>query len=117
VDLIRPIRCQTCGTYNQEQMVKTWLVRLELARDDDGALSDEAIDALTQLLADDREQPVLTHGDSGTVLVQMRLVAKTDMAARSAAEHIVRDGANTVWAAHGLPPFTIAFLDATEVRP
>jgi hypothetical protein len=36
------------------------------------------------------------------------------MAARSAAERMLRDGANTVWLAQGLPPFTITFVDATE---
>jgi hypothetical protein len=97
-------------------MVKTWLVRLELARDDDGSLSDEGVDALTRLLAEDQVQPVLTRGDSGTVLVQMTLDARDDMAARSAAERMLREGANRVWSALGLPPFTIAFLDATERR-
>jgi len=97
-------------------MVKTWLVRLELARDDDGSLSDEGVDALTSLLAEDQVQPVLTRGDSGTVLVQMTLDARDDMAARSAAERMLREGANRVWSALGLPPFTIAFLDATERR-
>ncbi len=97
-------------------MVKTWLVRLELARDDDGSLSDEGVDALTHLLAEDQVQPVLTRGDSGTVLVQMTLDARDDMAARSAAERMLREGANRVWSALGLPPFTIAFLDATERR-
>jgi hypothetical protein len=97
-------------------MVKTWLVRLELARDDDGSLSDEGIEALTDLLAADHVEPVLTRGDSGTVLVQVTLDAKNDMAARSAAERMLRDGASTVWSARGLPPFTIAFTDVAEVR-
>jgi hypothetical protein len=97
-------------------MVKTWLVRLELARDDDTSLSDEGIDALAQLLAEQQVKPVLTRGDSGTLLVQMTLDARDDMAARSAAEHMLRDDANTVWLALGLPPFTIAFLDAREAR-
>ncbi len=97
-------------------MVKAWLVRLELARDDDGSLSDEGIGALTDLLAEDHVKPVLTRGDSGTVLVQLTLDARDEMAARSAAEHMLRDGANTVWSARGLPPFTIAFVDVTEVR-
>jgi len=96
-------------------MVKTWMVRLELARDDDGSLSDEGIDALTSLLANDQAKPVLSRGESGTVLVQVTLDAKTDRAARSTAEQILRDGANKVWSALALPPFTIAFLDATEV--
>jgi hypothetical protein len=97
-------------------MVKTWLVRLELARDDDGSLSDEGIDELTQLLAKDHVKPVLTRGDSGTVLVQMTLDARDVMAARSAANQILRDGANAVWSELGLPPFTITFLDVTEGR-
>ena len=100
--------------YNRQQMVKTWLVRLELARDDDGSLSDEGIDALTQLLGEGHVKPVLARGDSGTVLVQMTLDAGDYVAARSAAEHMLRDGANTVWSALRLPPFTIAFVDATE---
>jgi hypothetical protein len=96
-------------------MVKTWLVRLELARDDDGALSDEGVDALTDLLAEEHLKPVLSRGDSGTVLVQVTIDARDDMAARSAAEHTLRDGANTVWSARGLPPFTIAFVDVSEI--
>jgi hypothetical protein len=95
-------------------MVKTWLVRLELARDDDGLLSDEGIDALTSLLAQGPGKPVLTRGESGTVHVQMTLEARDDMEARSAAERMLREGANTVWLAHGLPPFTITFVGATE---
>ena len=95
-------------------MVKTWLVRLELARDDDGSLSQEGIDALSQLLSEGRVKPVLTQGDSGTVLVQMTVDAGDQVAARSAAERMLRDGAYTVWLAHGLPPFTITFIDATE---
>ncbi len=97
-------------------MVKTWLVRLELARDDDGSLSDEGVDSLTHLLAEDNVQPVITRGDSGTVLVQMTLDARDDMAARSVAERMLREGANQVWSALGLPPFTIAFRDAKERR-
>src|SRR5437016_4301764 len=95
-------------------MLRAWLVRLELARDDDGSLSDEGIEALTQLLTERHVKPALTRGDSSTVLVQMTLDARDDMAARTAAEHMLRDGANTVWSALGLPPFTIAFVDATE---
>jgi len=100
--------------YNQEEMVKTWVVRLELARDDDASLSDEGVRALTDLLAEHHVKPVLSRGDSGTILVQMTLDARDKMAARSAAERALRDGANTVWSALGLPPFTIAFVDATE---
>jgi hypothetical protein len=95
-------------------MVTSWLVRLELARDDDGSLSDDGIDALTRQLAEGNVKPVLTRGDSGTVLVQMTLDARDDVGARYAAEHMLRDGANRVWSALGLPPFTIAFVDATE---
>jgi hypothetical protein len=96
-------------------MIKTWLVRLELARDDDGALSDEGLDALTDLLAEEHVKPALTRGDSGTVLVQVTLDARDEMTARSAAERMLREGANTVWSARGLPPFTIAFVDVSEV--
>jgi hypothetical protein len=95
-------------------MISAWQVRLELARDDDGPLSDEGIEALTQLLVEHQVNPVLTRGASGTVLVQMTLDARTDMAARAAAEQMLRDGANTVWSALGLPPFTIAFVDVEE---
>jgi hypothetical protein len=95
-------------------MIKTWLVRLEVARDDDGLLTDEEIDALTQLLAERDVKPVLGRGDSGTVHVQMTIDATDDMAARSAAERMLREGANTVWSARGLPPFTIAFVGAAE---
>jgi hypothetical protein len=100
--------------YNQTRMVKRWLVRLELARDDNGSLSDEGMDALMQLLAEGQVTPVLTRGESGTVLVQLTLDARDPMAARSAAEHMLREGAASVWSARGLPPFTIAFVDATE---
>ena len=112
-------RCQSVAASPPLQsrlMVKSWVVRLELARDDDGSLSDEGIDALTRLLEEEHVKPVLTRGESGTVLVQVTLDARDDMAARSTAEHILRDGANRVWSALELPPFTIAFLDATEGR-
>ena len=97
-------------------MVKTWLIRLELARDDDISLSDEGIDALTEVLAEDHVKPALTRGVSGTVLVQMRLDARDGRAAKATAERMLRDGADRVWSALGLPPFTIVFLDATEER-
>jgi hypothetical protein len=95
-------------------MVKTWVVRLELARDDDGSVSDEGIAALTQLLAGGHANPVLTRGDSGTVLVRLSLDARDHMAARSAAERMLRESAGNVWSALGLPPFTIAVVDVTE---
>jgi hypothetical protein len=93
-------------------MVKTWLVRLELARDDNGPLSDEGVGELTARLTEDLGQPVLTRGDSGTVLVQMTLDATNESAARAAAERMLRERAQAVWVALGLPPFTITFVDA-----
>jgi hypothetical protein len=93
-------------------MVKAWLVRLRLARDDGGSLSDEGIRGLTDLLTEDRVLPVLTRPDSGTVLVQMTLDASNDIAARAAAEDMLGDRAHEVWLALGLPPFTITFVDA-----
>jgi hypothetical protein len=101
--------------YNHGPMLGTWLVRLELARDDDGPLSDEGLESLTQLLAQSDVESALSQGSSGTVLVQVTLSAKDGQAARSAAERLVRDGANTVWSALGLPPFTIAVVDAARV--
>jgi len=94
-------------------MVKTWLVRLELARDDDGPLSDDGVGELTQRLTEDLGQPVLSRGDSGNVLVQMTLEATNESAARAAAERMLRVRAQAVWVALGLPPFTITFVDAT----
>ncbi len=93
-------------------MVKPWRVRLELARDDDGQLSDEGVAELTERLTEDLGQPVLSRGDSGTVLVQMTLEATNESAARAAAERMLRDRAQAVWVALGLPPFTITFVDA-----
>jgi len=95
-------------------MIRTWRVRLELARDDDGPLSDEGVDALTRLLAEDDLKPVLTSGEMGTVVVQMTLDAKNDRVARSDAEHVLHDHAVKVWSTLGLPPFSIAFVDAVE---
>ena len=95
-------------------MVKTWLVRLELARDDDGPLNDEGIDELTDRLTEDLGQPVLTRGDSGTVLVQMTIEAANDVGARAAAERLLRDRAHELWATLSLPPFTITFVEATK---
>ncbi len=95
-------------------MVKAWLVRLKLARDDGGSLSDEGIRQLTRLLADSGASPLLSDGGSGTVRVQMTIDASSDRAARSAAEAMLRDRAHEVWEAFGLPPFTITFV---ETRP
>ena len=93
-------------------MVKAWLVRLRLARDDGGSLSDEGIRELTDLLTRDRVLPDLTRPDPGTVLVQMTVDATNEMAARAAAEDLLSDRAHEVWVALGLPPFTITVVDA-----
>jgi hypothetical protein len=95
-------------------MIETWRVRLEIARDDDGPLSDEGVDALTHLLAEEDLKPVLTRGEMGAVVVQMTLDARDDRAARSAAEHVLHDLASKVWSTLGLPPFSIVFVDATK---
>jgi hypothetical protein len=95
-------------------MVKAWLVRLKLARDDGGSVGDEGVRQLTRLLTESAVFPLLRDGGSGTVLVQMRIDASTDRAAKAAAEDILRDRAHGVWEALGLPPFTITFV---EVRP
>jgi hypothetical protein len=93
-------------------MVKPWLVRLELARDDGGSLSEDAIRELTDLLTLNGVLPVLESQDSGTVLVQITIDATSGRAARAAAESMLRDRAHDVWLAHGLPPFTITFVEA-----
>ncbi|HET7237055.1 MAG TPA: hypothetical protein VFK59_11570 [Actinomycetota bacterium] len=93
-------------------MITRWLIRLELARDDDGPLGDEVTRELTRRLTEDGAQPVLDRGDAGAVLVQMTVDANSDRAARAAAESMLRDRAYEVWAALGLPPFTITFVEA-----
>jgi len=95
-------------------MRRSWVVRLEIARDDGGALGDDGVGELTELLASSGVDPVLGLGDEGTVLVQMTVVATSDMAARSEAERTLRDRAQGLWAKLGLPPFTISFVDATQ---
>jgi hypothetical protein len=95
-------------------MIKTWLVQLQVARDDDGMLSDDEVEALTNLLAEGGAKPVLSRGVSGTIEVRLTIDARDETAARSAAERLLRDSANTVWSSRGLPPFTIAFVDASE---
>jgi hypothetical protein len=94
-------------------MITPWVVRLEVARDDDGSLSDDQMAELSEALAGDQMQPLLTRGDSGTVRVQVTVQATNDQAARSVAERMLRDRAYQVWAAHGLPPFTITFIEAS----
>jgi hypothetical protein len=69
------------------------------------------------MLAQEHMTSELSHGDSGTVLVQMTIDARDDMAAKSAAEQVLRRTATSVWSARGLPPFTIAFVDASEEPP
>jgi hypothetical protein len=92
-------------------MVKPWLVWLELARDDGAPLSDEGITELTDLLTQDGVKPELNRKGPGTMAVRLTLPATNDMAARSAAEETLRDRAQQVWTALGLPPFTIAFVE------
>jgi hypothetical protein len=91
-------------------MVKTWLVRLELARDDDGSLGEEGIRELTRLLTENGVPAVLSSGDAGTVVVQMTIDAKDDRVARAAAENVLRARAHELWTSLGLPPFTITFV-------
>jgi hypothetical protein len=93
-------------------MVKSWLVRLRLARDDGGSLSEDGIRELTDLLTSKGVLPVVENQESGIVLVQMTIDATSDRAARAAAESILWDRAHDVWLAHGLPPFTITFVEA-----
>lgn len=93
-------------------MIKTWLVRLELARDDDGAVSEDVIAELTRLLTEDGVRPVLSAGDAGAVLVQLRVDGRDDQEARAEAERMVRGRAQEVWTASALPPFTIAVIES-----
>jgi hypothetical protein len=93
-------------------MITPWLVRLEVARDDDGPLSDEQLSELSDVLGAYQMHPLLSRGESGTVRVQVTVQATNDQAARSAAERMLSDRAYEVWATHGLPPFTITFIEA-----
>jgi|SRR2546425_5632843 len=93
-------------------MVGAWAVSLELTRDDGGALDDKGLDDLNKALAAAGMKPLLSRPDPGTVLVKVTVAARSDMEARSAAERALRDGANAVWSAQGLPPFTISALEA-----
>jgi hypothetical protein len=93
-------------------MVRPWLVRLELARDDDGSLSDEGLEELKAGLAEGSVDSVVTRGDSGTIHVRMTFEAANDQAAKSAAQTLLRDRAQALWSRLGLPPFTITFVDA-----
>lgn len=95
-------------------MVEPWVVSLELTRDDGGALDDQGLAQLNDHLSQAGMKPVLSRPDAGTVLVNLTVPARSGMEAHSAAEHTLRDGANAVWSAQGLPPFTIAVLSATR---
>jgi hypothetical protein len=96
-------------------VVEPWVVSLELTRDDGGALDDQGLAQLNDHLSQAGMKPVLSRPDPGTVLVNLTVPARSDMEARSGAEHALRDGATAVWSAQSLPPFTIAALSA--VRP
>jgi hypothetical protein len=93
-------------------MVRPWLVRLELARDDNGSLTDQGLADLTDGLTKAGAQPALTRGDSGTLLVEMTVDANNREDAKSGGQALLREQANRVWLALGLPPFTIAFVEA-----
>jgi hypothetical protein len=95
-------------------VVEPWLVSLELTRDDGGALDDDGLRQLDEQLSKAGLKPVLSRPDPGTVLVKLTVGARSDMEARSAAERVLRGGASTVWSARGLPPFTIAVLEAAR---
>ena len=97
-------------------MIKEWLVSIEVARDDNGPLSDEGTAQLTALLTDREAQPILSQSKDGTVLVSMTASGRSEFEARSMAEKTLRDAANVVWSTLGLPPFTITFVDATPKR-
>jgi hypothetical protein len=74
-------------------MVKSWLVRLRLARDDGGSLSEDRIRELTDLLTSNGVLPVLENQESGIVLVHMTIDATSDRAARAATESMLGDRA------------------------
>jgi hypothetical protein len=93
-------------------MISSWVVRLEVARDDRVPLGDEVIAALTEALSADQVLPVLGLEDSGSIGVRLTVRANNDQSARSAAEGVLRDRAQVVWTVHGLAPFTISFVDA-----
>lgn len=94
-------------------MIKDWLVSIEVARDDNGPLSDEGTAQLTALLTDSGAQPILSQSKDGTVLVSMTARGRNEFEARSTAEKALRDAANVVWSTLSLPPFTITFVEAS----
>jgi hypothetical protein len=97
-------------------MIRRWQVRLELTRDDDGPLTEADVESLRLLLDVQRASPTVALGDPGMVSVELTVDARDDMGARSAAERLLRDGANTVWAEMGLPPFTIKSVAAASLQ-
>lgn len=92
-------------------MITGWRVSLRLARDDGAPLTGEGIDQLMERLSNDPVRPEVTRRDAGAVLVRITIEATDEMSARYAAESTLREAANAVWAALGLPPFTIAFIE------
>jgi hypothetical protein len=93
-------------------MLKKWVVSLEVARDDDQPLDERGLAALTDLLTNAGLRPLLDQSGPGDVLVRLTVDGRSDMEARSVAEHALRDAATSAWAALGLPPFTISFVAA-----
>jgi hypothetical protein len=95
-------------------MNKIWLVRLEVARDDNGAVSDEGVAALTKLLDVAPAKPILSRGESGSIFVELTVDGNDEQAARSTAQGLLRESANTVWRDLGLSPFTISVVEVTQ---
>jgi hypothetical protein len=93
-------------------MLKKWVVSLEVARDDDQPLDERGLAALTGPLMNAGLKPVLNQSGLGDLLVRLTVDGRSDMEARSAAEHALRDAATSAWTALGLPPFTISFVAA-----
>lgn len=91
-------------------MIKPWRISVAVARDDGEPLPDAAIARLTERLQQDGMASSVTTASSGAILVETTVEATDDMAARSTAERRLREAANDVWAAFGLPPFTITFV-------
>jgi hypothetical protein len=90
------------------------VVSLELTRDDGVALDDAGLAQLNDQLAAAGLKPVLSRPDPGTVLAQLTVAARSDMEARGAAEDALKIGADAVWSAQGLPPFTISAVSSAR---
>jgi hypothetical protein len=97
-------------------MISAWRVRLEIVRDDGGAIGDQQVRDLTDVLTANGMSPVLERGDEARVRVQVTVQANGDHAGRMVAEGVVRERAYEVWAAHGLPPFTISFIESVPAE-